>query len=113
MRWNETIVLVDKSYATDDEGVPQPSEERAEVFCNPQRVGALTWSSMYEIGISCDAQVELMACDYADQRDVFYRDRWYSVEAVQEKGDKCVLTLRHQKSDTDDFPEEGGEDDDG
>ena len=109
MRWSETIVLVDKSYATDDEGVPQPSEERSEVFCNPHRVGALTWSSMYEIGISCDAQVEVMTCDYEEQRDAFYRGRWYSVEVVQEKGDRCVLTLRHQKSDKDDFP--GGGDD--
>ena len=115
MRFNETCVLVDKAYAPDLEGVPQPTDYRTEVFCNPQHVGALTWSSMYEIGISVDAQVQVRTCDYAEQRDVFYRDKWYSVEAVQEKGDFTVLSLRHQKSDTDDDPdywevgESGGE----
>lgn len=111
MRWNETCVLVGKSYEPDGEGVPQPTDDRAEVFCNPRKVGASTWSSMYEIGISCDAQVQVRTCDYDGQRDVFYRGEWYSVEAVQEQGDFAVLTLRHQKSDTDDDPgygQEGG-----
>ena len=115
MRWNETCVLVSKSYAPDSEGVPQPTEERTEVFCNPRTVGANTWSSMYEIGISPVAEVQLRSCDYAGQRDVFYRDMWLSVEKVSEQGDFTVLTLRHQKSDTDesivpDYPsEESGE----
>lgn len=108
MRWNETCVLVEREYTPDKEGVPQPVEERVEVFCNPRTVGAHTWSSMYEIGISCDAQVEVRSCDYDEQRDVLYRDKWYSVEVVQEKGDFTVLTLRHQKSDTDEFPGESG-----
>ena len=105
MRWNETCWLVDKEYEPDEEGVPRPTVTETEVFCNPRTVGATTWSSMYEIGISCDAQVQVRTCDYADQRDVLYRGKWYSVEAVQEKGDFSVLTLRHQKSDV----EEEGE----
>ena len=105
MRWNETITLVDKRFAPDSEGVPQPTAERTTVFCNPRTVGAHTWSSMYEIGISCDAQVQVRTCDYHDQADVFYRGKWFSVEAVQEKGDFTVLTLRHQKSDYDDCPD--------
>jgi len=118
MRWNETCTLVDKSYVPDVEGVPQPAETRTVVFCNPRTVGAHTWSSMYEIGISADAQIQVRTCDYEGQRDVLYRDKWFSVEIVQEKGDFSVLTLRHQKSDTDDFPdwddgETGGEEDDG
>ena len=107
MRWNETCVLVDKEYVPDSEGVPQPVETRAEVFCNPQHVGANTWSSMYEIGISCDARIQVRTCDYHEERDAFYRGKWYSVEVVQEKGDFSVLTLRHQKSDSDDFPDWG------
>ena len=99
MRWNETCVLVDKVYALDREGVPQPTETRTKVFCNPRTVGAHTWSSMYEIGISCDAQIQVRTCDYADQLDVLYRGTWYSVEVTQERGDYTVLTLRHQKSD--------------
>lgn len=104
-RWNETCVLVDKTYAPDGEGVPQPTDSKIEVFCSPKIVGANTWSSMYEIGMSADAQVYVRSIDYDGQRDVFYRDEWYSVETVQEKGDFTVLTLRHQKSDSDDSAE--------
>ena len=105
MRWNETCVLVAKEYTPDEEGVPQPTDTRTEVFCNPQHVGANTWSSMYEIGISVDAKVQVRSCDYDGQRDVLYRDKWYSVEVVDERGDFTVLTLRHQQSDSDDDPE--------
>ena len=104
-RWNETCVLVAKTHELDSEGVPQPTDTRTEVFCSPKVIGANTWSSMYEIGISADAQVYVRTCDYDGQRDVFYRDEWYSVETVQEKGDFTALTMRHQKSDSDDFPE--------
>ncbi len=107
-RWNETCTLVGKTYKVDDEGVPQPTDSKTEVFCNPRTVGAHTWSSMYEIGISVDAQLQIRSCDYGGQRDVFYRDKWYSVETVQEQGDFCTLTLRHQKSDSDDS--EGADD---
>ena len=106
MRWSETCVLVDKSYEPDNEGVLQPTDIRKQVFCNPRAVGAHTWSSMYEIGISCDAQIQVRTCDYDEQLDVFYRGKWFSVEVVQERGDFSTLTLRHQKSDTDDM--EGG-----
>ena len=113
MRFNETCILVAKSYAVDDEGVPQPADVKTEVFCNPRTVGANTWSSMYEVGISVVAEIQLRTVDYDGQRDVCYRGQWLSVEKVAEQGDFTVLTLRHQKSDTDDSPEEGGEVDDG
>ena len=107
MRWNETCTLVAKVYAPDNEGVPVPTCIETEVFCNPRHVGAVTWSSMYEIGISVDAQVQVRTCDYSGQRDVLYRGVWHSVEAVQEKGDFTVLSLRHQKSDTGESGESG------
>jgi len=107
MRWNETCVLVAKSYETDEEGIPQPTDDRTEVFCNPMHVGDNTWSSMYEIGISVDAKLQVRTCDYDGQDDVFYRDVWFSVEKVEERGDFTMLTLRHQKSDTDDDPDYG------
>lgn len=113
MRWNETCLLVAKSFATDEEGVPHPEDARTEVFCNPRTVGSHTWSSMYEIGLSADAQVQLRTCDYDGQLDVFYRGEWYSVEVAQEKGDFTVLTLRHQKSDSDDDPDYGFEGEEG
>ena len=107
MRWNETCVLVDKEYVVDREGVPQPKVTKTKAFCNPRTVGAHTWSSMYEIGISCDAQIQVRTCDYDEQLDVFYRDKWYSVEVTQERGDFTVLTLRHQKSDAEETGESG------
>lgn len=108
-RWNETCVLVAKAYEPDSEGVLQPTDTRTEVFCSPKVTGANTWSSMYEIGISVDAEIYVRTCDYDQQRDVLYRDTWFSVEKVQEKGDFTVLTMRHQKSDTDDDPDYGQE----
>ena len=99
MRFNETCELAERTYAPDSEGVLEPTEVRTEVFCNPQHVGAATWSSMYEIGISIDAKLQVRTADYAGQRDVLYRGGWYSVEVVEEKGDFTLLTLRHQKSD--------------
>lgn len=107
MRWNETCTLVAKTYEFDSEGVMHPSDTRTVVFCNPNHVGARTWSSMYEIGISVDAKIQVHTCEYDGQRDVFYRDKWYSVEVVEEKGDFTVLTLRHQQSDSDDDPDYG------
>lgn len=107
MRFNETCTLVAKAYETDSEGVPQPRDSRREVFCNPYSVGASTWSSMYEIGISVVAEIQVRSCDYEGERDVYYRGRWLSVEAVKEEGDFTRLTLRHQKSDTDDDPDYG------
>jgi len=107
MRFNETCVLFAKTYEPDSEGVPQPTDDRTEVFCNPQHVGAATWSSMYEIGISVDARLQVRTVDYDGQADVFYRGEWYSVEVVEERGDFTLLTLRHQKSDSDDDPDYG------
>lgn len=102
MRWGETCVLVRKDYTLDDEGVPHPRDTKRTVFCNPQHVGANTWSSMYEIGISIDAKLQVRTCDYDGERDVYYREKWYSVETVEEMGDNTLLTLRHQQSDSDD-----------
>jgi hypothetical protein len=110
MRFNETCELVSKETVLDGEGVPHAATEAVEVFCNPQHVGANTWSSMYEIGISVDAKLQVRTCDYDGQRDVRYRGGWYSVEVVDERGDMTLLTLRHQKSDIDeaDDPHWGG-----
>jgi hypothetical protein len=99
MRWNETCDLVAKEYGTDDEGVTTAVETITTVFCNARTVGASTWSSMYEIGISADAQVQVRTCDYAEQRDAVYRGRRYSIEVVEERGDFTVLTMRRQQSD--------------
>ena len=101
MRWNETCDLIAKEPVLDGEGVPHMRATSTTVFCNPQHVGASTWSSMYEIGISVDAKVQVRTCDYAGQTDAFYRGEWYSVEVVEEKGDFTLLTLRHQQSDVD------------
>ena len=84
------------------------TDRKSDVFCNPFSIGAHTWSSMYEIGISADAELQIRSCDYDGQRDVFYREKWYSVEIVKEEGDFVRLTLRYQKSDSDDNPEEDG-----
>ena len=105
MRWNETCTLVAKDYTPDDEGVMAVQDTRTDVFCNSFSVGAHTWSSMYEIGISVDAELQVRSCDYDGQRDVYYREKWYSVEVVKEEGDFVRLTLRHQQSDSDDNPE--------
>ena len=101
MRFNETCTLISTSYVPDDEGVEVPTETRSLVFCNPFSVGASTWSSMYEIGISVEAELQVRSCDYAGQRDVVFRDRRYSVEYVKEEGDFTRLILRHQQSDED------------
>lgn len=113
MRFNETCTLLATTYAPDSEGVPQPTVDKAEVFCNPRHVGAATWSSMYEIGISVDAQIQLRTADYAGQRDVMYRGVPHSVEMVEEVGDFTVLTLRHQKSDVEPADDDGSGDGNG
>ena len=100
MRWNETCVLRETTYGFDSEGVPQPTVKDIEVFCNPYKVGASTWSSMYEIGISLAAIIQVRTCDYDGQQDCKYRDEWLSVEYVQEQGDFTILTLRHQQTDS-------------
>lgn len=100
MRFNETCVLIAKAYTPDDEGVPHAADTPTEVFCNPQHVGATTWSSMYEIGISVDAKLQVRTCDYDGQRDVYYREEYFSVEMIEEMGDFTLLTLRHQRSDS-------------
>ena len=100
MRWNATCVLIATEYTLDDEGVPQPTCIETTVYCNKQHVGAKTWSSMYEIGISVDAKLQVRTSDYAGQRDVLFEDTYYSVEVVEEMGDFTLLTLRHQQSDS-------------
>lgn len=107
MRWNETCVLVGKSYEPDEEGVLQVTDVKTEVFCNPYTVGALTWYSLGEMGISPSAEVQVRTCDYNGERDVFYRGKWHSVEELHEQGDFTRLVLRHQMSDSDDSPEGG------
>jgi len=109
MRFNETCTLVAKTYEPDDEGVMKVTDSRREVFCNPYSVGANTWSSMYEIGISVVAEIQVRSCDYQGERDVLYRGEWLSVEVVKEEGDFTRLTLRHQQSDSDDDPGYGKE----
>lgn len=100
LRWNETCTLVEKTYEPDEEGVMRVVDHESEVFCNAFSVGANTWSSMYEIGISVDAELQVRTCDYDGQRDVVYRGKWMSVERVKEEGDFTRLTLRHQQSDS-------------
>lgn len=109
MRWTETCTLVAKTYEPDDEGVMRVTDSRREVFCNSFSVGANTWSSMYEIGISVVAEIQVRTCDYQGERDVLYRGEWLSVEIVKEQGDFTRLTLRHQRSDTDDDPDYGAD----
>lgn len=99
MRFNEVCKLISTSYVPDDEGVVVPTETFFVAFCNPFSIGVSTWSSMYEIGMSEGAEIQLRTCDYAGQRNVIYRDRRYSVEYVKEEGDFTRLTLRHQQSD--------------
>ena len=107
MRWNETCTLVAKVYVTDDEGVLHVTDVDNEVFCNPYTVGALSWYSMHEMGISPSAEIQVRTCDYNGERDVCYRGKWYSVEELHEQGDFTRLVLRHQMSDSDDTPEHG------
>ena len=115
MRWNETCTLLATSYEVDGRGAPQPTVTETVVFCNPRHVGANTWSSMYEIGISVDAKLQVRTCDYSGQMDVLYRDEYYSVEVIEETGDFTLLTLRHQQSDSEETepagpePEEAGD----
>lgn len=106
MRWNATCTLIGKTYTPDGEGVPQPTETKTEVFCNEFSVGAHTWSSMYEIGISIDAEIQVWSDEYSGELTVELHGKYYSVERVQEVGDFTRLTLRHQQSD-------GPEDDNG
>lgn len=108
MRWTGTCELVRKEYEPDDEGVMVVTDHLTEVFCNEFSIGANTWSSMYEIGISADAELQVRTCDYEGQRDVVYNGKWYSVEVVKGEGDFTRLTLRHQQSDSADNPEEDG-----
>lgn len=111
MRWTETCDLVAKGYYLDSEGVPQATDVVTTVFCNERSLGRNTWSSMYEIGISEVAEIEVNSCDYDGQLDVVYKDVWYSVEKPDKRGDKTVLVLRHQQSDSADSAEsaESGE----
>lgn len=100
MRWNKTCTLVAKDYELDEEGSPIPLETRTEVFCNEYTVGANTWSSMYEIGISAVVELQVRTCDYNGERDVLYGDQWYTVERVITKGDNLRLVMRHLLSDS-------------
>lgn len=100
MRWTGTCTLVKRTYEPDSEGVQQPTDHESEVFCNEFSVGANTWSSMYEIGISVAAELQVRTCDYDGQLDVLYNGEWYSVEVVKTEGDYTRLTLRHQQSDS-------------
>lgn len=109
MRWNATCTLVAKTYTLDDEGVEQVVDVKTPVFCNERRMGASTWSSMYEIGISADAEIQVRSAEYQGQRDVVFNDKWYSVEVVKKEGEFTVLTLRHQQSDSADKEEGSGE----
>lgn len=100
MRWNETCVLEAKEYALDEEGITRPTVTDTEVFCNAFAIGAQTWYSMREMGISPSAEIQVRTCDYSGERDVLYRGEWYSVEEAIEAGDFTRLILRHQMSDS-------------
>lgn len=108
MRWNKTCTLCLKYYSPDEEGVMRVTDVLTEVFCNEYKIGAHTWSSMYEIGISPDVELQLRSIDYSGQRDVLYEGKWYSVEIVNQSGDYVRLILRHQQSDSDDTGENDG-----
>jgi len=105
VRWTDTCDLVAKEHFLDSEGVPQAVDVVSTVFCNERSLGRNTWSSMYEIGISQVAELEVMSCDYDGQLDVVYKDVWYSVEKPDKKGDRTILVLRHQQSDSADAAE--------
>lgn len=101
-RWLSTCTLVRKLYEPDDEGVMHAADEAREVFCNEYSIGHSTWSSMYEIGISADAELQVWEFDYDGQKDVVYGGDWYSVERAYtdtSNGDCVRLVLRRQASD--------------
>lgn len=100
MRFNAICTLVSREYATDDEGVNVPDDNRTIVFCNERTVGASTWQFYHEAGISDVAEIQLRTGEYAGQRDVEYEGKPYSVEQVITEGDFTRLVLRKQGSDT-------------
>ena len=102
MRWDGECTLVKKEYVLDDEGVMQAYDVKTDVFCNVFTVGHNTWSSMYEIGISADAEIQVHTFEYDNQKDVVFEGKWYSVERVKREGDYTRLVLRHQQSDSPD-----------
>lgn len=112
-RWLSTCTLVKKDFTFDEEGVQRRVDTCTEVFCNEFSIGHSTWSSMYEMGISADAELQIWDCDYEGQKDVVYGGEWYSVErAYNDKSnpDCKRIVLRRQASDAaDPAPVEPGE----
>lgn len=111
MRWNETCTLIGKTYALDDEGVPQPKDDPKTVYCNQYSLGAVTWSFRQEIGLSRSAELQVRTCDYGGERDVLYKGDVYSVEVADEHGDFTRLVMRRQTSDSENVTGEEEEDD--
>ena len=67
-------------------------------LCNPYTVGADSWATAVDLGLRADAEIQLRACDYADESSCVYEGVEYDVEKVTRTGELVRLQLGRRAS---------------
>lgn len=98
-RWNETCVLIKRSYEVDNEGVQIEYVTRREVFCNSYTLSTQSWASAKLADYSADDEIQLRTDDYEGEQDVAYRGEAYTVQHVMVQGDFTRLILKQLNQD--------------
>ena len=100
MRWNAAVALLaypDRHQGPDGSIVYGEPERRVR-FCNPYTVGADSWATAVDLGLRADAEIQLRACDYADESSCVYEGVEYDVEKVTRTGELVRLQLGRRAS---------------
>lgn len=100
MRWNAAVTLLaypDRHQGPDGSIVYGEPERRVR-FCNSYTVGADSWATAVDLGLRADAEIQLRACDYADESSCVYDGVEYDVEKVTRTGELVRLQLGRRAS---------------
>ena len=100
-RWNDTIVLLSapESYQDEAGAWHEGTRTETEVFCNPRTLGLTQAASVVDLGLRVSAQVQVRACDYADQDQARYHGQEVEVTYVSGGGEYRYLTLARKVGD--------------
>jgi hypothetical protein len=100
-RWNDSIILLSSPHSYQDEAGAWHEGLRAgnEVFCNPRTMGLTQAASVVDLGLRVSAQVQVRACDYDGQDQVYYHGQELEVTYGSGGGEYRYLTLARKVGD--------------
>lgn len=94
MRYSDVATLFKETTTQDSMGnIVVARDNGTVVYANTYNIGTSAFMEAKSAGLHADAEIEIRACDYANQNIVVMESKEYDVERVNETGEFVRLTL--------------------